>query len=742
MLKRLLFIYLFILIFSKNHAQFLDKKFYLVDSIEKKESNKNDFIIIEQNLKLFKSTTSDTLKLNLLNEIIENCNDESIWPKYNSLMYRMAINLASKEQNTFLKNKFLSKKAQGLNNYGYFIQNYTGKPNGSLKFYKDAAKIQEDIDDKTNLIITNNNIANFLYNGGKILEAIEIYHKTIKLQEEIKDVNGLTPLLNNLGEVYLFLGDTSKAYFYIKRALSTAIQSGDKRIIAQEFQNIGILSKNSGQMDYAFTCLKKALALREQIGDIAGMCKSKINLAVLYIIINNHTLAKQYLTEVEPLVQKTDNLAVKQTYHAALAQLYQSQNQPKEAVKEFEKVLQISQQIGAVQDEVKYGSIILNLYKNLDEPEKELKLFRRLSSLSKKLNSAEVRRNALRRDYEYEYSKKEQDYKIEQALKDEKAKEEKRKQKFITLGISFILLLTLIFSFFIFKAFRSSKQKNIIISEQKKEVENQKHLIEEKQKEIVDSINYAKRIQDILLTNEDIITKNLPDHFIYFKPKDIVSGDFYWAHSVLTETENLFFLAVCDSTGHGVPGAFMSLLNTNFLNEAINEKHIYEPNKVFNYVRTRLINSISKDDQKDGFDGIIICIDKLKNKTTYSASNNSPILVTQQKTLTKLSCDKMPVGKGEREQEFNLYSIEYQKGDSLYLYTDGYADQFGGPGADPSKGLFAGGKKFKYKPLNDLLISISDVPLNKQADILNHKFQDWKGLLEQVDDVCVVGLKL
>jgi len=723
-------------------AQFLDKKFYLVDSIQKKESNKSDFVLIDKYLKDYHASTHDTIKLNLLNEIIERCNDETIWSKYNRLMYTMANELAGEEQNVVLKNSYLSAKSHAINNFGYFIQNYTNKPNEALKFYKEAAQIQETIGDQNSLISSYNNIGNFLYNNGKILEAIDIFQKTIKIHENLKDNTGLTPVLNNLGDIYLFLGDTSKAYIYIKRALASAMQSGDKRIIAQELQNIGILEKNKGRLDYSIKCLKKALAIREEIGDINGICKSKSNLAVMYMINDDYVTAKKYLLEVEKLIPTIDNLAVNELYHSAMSQLYIGLNDTKNAIIELELAIKFAHENGSIQEELKHGLILIVQYQKQNETEKELKLYRYMSSLGKKMNGSEIRRNALRKDYEFEFSKKEQEYKIEQALKDEKAKEEKRKQKLITLGISFILLLALIFAFFIFKAFRSSKQKNIIISSQKQEVEKQKHLIEEKQKEIVDSINYAKRIQDILLTNEDIITKKLPDHFIYFRPKDIVSGDFYWAHSIVNNNEDLFFLAVCDSTGHGVPGAFMSLLNTNFLNEAINEKHIYQPDKVFNYVRNRLIGSISKDDQKDGFDGIIICIDKLNNKITYSAANNAPILITQQKELSKLPFDKMPVGKGEKTSDFSLYTIDYKKGDSLYLYTDGYADQFGGPGSDPSKGLFAGGKKFKYKPLNDLLVSMNDVPLHKQADILNQKFQDWKGLLEQVDDVCILGVRL
>ncbi len=743
MFKKFIYFFLLILICFKNKAQFLDKKIYLVDSLQKKESNKNDFILIENNLKLYRQATADTARLSILNLIIEGCNDENIWPRYNRLMYSMANELYLKEKDPELKKRYLTEKGLALNNYGFYIQNYTKNPERSLALYREAAKALTESDHKIGLVVTNNNIANLLYNNGKISDAIDIYHATIKIQEELKNNTGLTPLLNNLGEVYLFLGDSTKAYFYIQRALSSAIQSGDKRIIAQEFQNIGILARNRHQKEYALSCLKKALSIREEIGDVNGICKSKLNLAVTYMTDNNYVLAKQYLNDVEPEVAKTDNLQVKQSYHFSLAQYYASLNEPLKSIKEFEASLEYSRQGNSIQEEAKTVSILVKMYKDQHMDAKELGAYRRLNEISKQTNSSEVRRNALKKDYEYEFSKKENEIKIEQAIKDEKTKDEKRKQKFITLGISFILLLTLIFSFFILKAFRSSKQKNIIISNQKMEVEKQKHLIEEKQKEIVDSINYAKRIQNTLLANEELLSKNLPNHFIFFKPKDIVSGDFYWANSVVNEEVNLFFLAVCDSTGHGVPGAFMSLLNTNFLNEAINEKHIYEPNRVFNYVRDRLINSISKEEQKDGFDGILICIDRSKNRITYTAANNAPILVKQNKELIKLPFDKMPVGKGEKPADFNLHTIDHNQYDIIYLYTDGYADQFGGPGVDPSKGFLAGGgKKFKYKPLNDLLVSINNVPLNEQSQILEQKFMDWKGGLEQVDDVCIVGIRL
>jgi ligand-binding sensor domain-containing protein/serine phosphatase RsbU (regulator of sigma subunit) len=251
--------------------------------------------------------------------------------------------------------------------------------------------------------------------------------------------------------------------------------------------------------------------------------------------------------------------------------------------------------------------------------------------------------------------------------------------------------------------------------------------IELKQKEITDSINYASKIQSALMPSQKDIESLGSESFIIFKPKDIVSGDFYWAEKI----ENRTYLAVCDSTGHGVPGAFMSLLNINYINKAINELNISEPNEIFNSIRMDLINGISKEGQKDGFDGVLFCFDKKYNEVTYAAANNRPILISNN-AIINLPADKMPVGKGEKENSFSLNKIEPQKGDALYLFTDGFIDQFGGPK----------GKKFMYKQLEEILLSIHHLPFEKQKEILNKKFEGWKGSLEQVDDVCLIGIRI
>ena len=265
------------------------------------------------------------------------------------------------------------------------------------------------------------------------------------------------------------------------------------------------------------------------------------------------------------------------------------------------------------------------------------------------------------------------------------------------------------------------------VKDRTKEIEHQKEIIEEKQKEIVDSINYAKRIQYSLLAHKDFLEEELQEHFVYFHPKDIVSGDFYWATKMGTK----FYIAACDSTGHGVPGAFMSLLNIGYLNEAIKEKGIEKPNEVLNFVRQRLIDNISKEGQKDGFDGILLCIDQQTKKLSYAAANNAPLLV-KKGGYEELVADRMPVGMGERKEDFKLYEINYEKGDLLYLYTDGYADQFGGPK----------GKKYKYRPLNEMLQKMSADKMERQCTALANEFENWRGDLEQVDDVLVIGIRL
>jgi len=230
-------------------------------------------------------------------------------------------------------------------------------------------------------------------------------------------------------------------------------------------------------------------------------------------------------------------------------------------------------------------------------------------------------------------------------------------------------------------------------------------------------------------------TKNF---FILYKPKDIVSGDFYYAlaHKTTTGKNELFYLATADCTGHGVPGAFMSMLGVSSLNEAIIEKNISMPHEVLNDIRNSIIASLnpegSDEEAKDGMD-CVLCAYDFENMKLYIAAANNPLWIVRNGELLEFKPDKMPVGKyGDDLKSFTLQTVDLQKGDIIYSFTDGYADQFGGPK----------GKKFKYKQLEDKLLEHHRLPMEEQKKTLGEIFDNWKGNLEQIDDVLIIGVKI
>lgn len=272
-----------------------------------------------------------------------------------------------------------------------------------------------------------------------------------------------------------------------------------------------------------------------------------------------------------------------------------------------------------------------------------------------------------------------------------------------------------------------------LVKERTQEVVKQKELIEEHQKEIVDSINYAQRIQRSMLSSNEMLDENLKDYFIFFQPKYIVSGDFYWAAPL---ANNQFALVTADSTGHGVPGAIMSMLNISCLKEAVKGNKLTSPSEILNYTRTQIIEHLSNDGSleggKDGMDCSLISFDFANNKLTYAAANN-PVWIVRGKELLEFAPDKMSVGKHDKDTiSFTQHTIDLQKGDIVYTLTDGMPDQFGGQK----------GKKFMYRQLKELLVSIAVLSMPEQKEALKQSFDNWMGTLEQVDDVTLIGVKV
>jgi serine phosphatase RsbU (regulator of sigma subunit) len=408
-----------------------------------------------------------------------------------------------------------------------------------------------------------------------------------------------------------------------------------------------------------------------------------------------------------------------------MAELYNRLSNYKLALHYGYLALHINKEIGNIEQERSSYERIAEAYANTNQFKEAYNNYVLFKNLTDSIFSAENSKRIGDLKTHYEVQKKEAELKAKAEAQEVITIEEEKRQRFVIYAVIGLLIIVLVFAVFMFNRFKvTQKQKEII--------EKQKHLVEENQKEIIDSITYAKRIQQVLLTSEKYIGNYVKEFFVLFKPKDIVSGDFYWA----TYLNNKFYLATADCTGHGVPGAFMSMLGINFLNQIIIEKSGSKPDEILNNLRKEIIEALnpkgSTEKSKDGMDMSLCCFDFYANTLEYASANNG-IYILRNKEVIELKADKMPVGMHTEDiKPFTYNKVQLQQGDVIYTYTDGYPDQFGGPK----------GKKFKYKQFTERLLKISEQSMEVQKETLSKVFDDWKGSLEQVDDVTVIGIKI
>jgi len=322
---------------------------------------------------------------------------------------------------------------------------------------------------------------------------------------------------------------------------------------------------------------------------------------------------------------------------------------------------------------------------------------------------------------------------------------QEQNQRYILYGGILVLFFL---GLFIYRNYRLKKRDHQIIAAQKAEVEIQKELVEEKNKEIIDSINYAKRLQDAIMPSEKKWKSVLANSFILYLPKDIVAGDFYF----LEQDENHLIIAAADSTGHGVPGALVSVVCANALTRSIKEFKLNDAGLILDKTRNLVMETFSTGGKnvKDGMDISLVSLaiqnekqsqEPNKNSNSFStpaftlrwAGANNPLWILRKGAgeIEEIRANKQPIGHTENPQPFTTHKMTLGLGDMIYLFTDGYADQFGGPK----------GKKFKYSSLKELLIQIAQLPLSIQQNRLETIFKEWRNDLEQVDDVCIIGVR-
>ena len=390
----------------------------------------------------------------------------------------------------------------------------------------------------------------------------------------------------------------------------------------------------------------------------------------------------------------------------------------------------------------------------IEQSHRKLKLQKQQMKMqSEKLDSQQVALNTQRAEMEKQRAvleKQKADIEVgEQHILDQKKKinqqlaKIEQQQLVLYLSVIFILLLAGL-GYFIYRSYKIKKQanialeqKNVLIEKQNVEITEQRDVAREQRdriavqkKEILDSIIYARRIQKAILPNIEMIQESLQHFFILFKPRDIVSGDFYWESRVDDE----IIVIAADCTGHGVPGAFMSMLGVTFLNEIVNSKKITKPGKILDLLRDKVINSLNQqydNPLRDGMDISVINYNFSTKQVSFAGANN-PLFLVHEGELTEIKADKMPIALYDKMVSFSSNEVELQQGDCLYIFSDGFVDQFGGPKD----------KKFMKKRFKQLLIDNHNLPMDEQKELLDKAYEEWKGEGEQVDDVLVIGLKV
>lgn len=300
----------------------------------------------------------------------------------------------------------------------------------------------------------------------------------------------------------------------------------------------------------------------------------------------------------------------------------------------------------------------------------------------------------------------------------------------ITIGV-LVLSLVAVLMFML----RKIKRINAELQLQKNEIEQQKNLIEQKNCEITDSINYARKIQDNILLPESKLKQWLPQMFVYFKPKDIVSGDFYW----FSKFENKYVITAIDCTGHGVPGAFLSMVGNTLLHEIVNIKHVFKPDVILTMLHTGIrlaLNQSSEDsDSEDGMDMSLCTVDAKLHRFQFAGAKNN-LYVVQGDKLKILKANYYSIGgrqlRPDMQIEFTCYDFMYDDNTSIYMFSDGYLDQFGGDNNE----------KFNTQRFREMILNNRNLPMEEQKDVLAKTMDKWKGNRQQIDDFLVLGVKL
>jgi serine phosphatase RsbU (regulator of sigma subunit) len=575
------------------------------------------------------------------------------------------------------------------------------------------------------------NIGNVFLRTGEYAKSLDNYIAAEKIYESVNDLKAKIPTLINIGNVYELQNLLDKAYDQYKMALTISKEGEFKDLEAEIYAHLGSLCYAQNNKEKALEYFTLALKTNQEINNVRRIMESLNNVAVIYQELGRYEEALQNfrtdLKYAEKSGIKSDVIAILHN----IALVYKDGKKYSEAIRYLDSSTVLAKKIRDFENLQEIYSTISEVYKAQNDVEKVFE-YLKLSAAAKDSSISQARdKQFIEMSTKYDTEKKEAENKL--------LKTEGEKQRAVTFGIAIGLALVVLLAYFIFRNYKVQQRANVQLEKQNVEIKEQKHIIEEKQKEILDSIAYAKKLQEAILPPVNLMYQQFENMFLYYQPKDIVAGDFYWMETVKIGKEEHTLIAAADSTGHGVPGAMVSVVCSNALNRAVKEFKITEPGEILDKARELVLETFAKSerDVKDGMDISLASIPKARKGDKLEikwAGANNPIYIVSDGAVKEIKGNKFPVGAyvSEQKQNFTTHSIELKKGDRIYLFSDGLVDQFGGPNE----------KKYKAKRMQLKMLESTQMTIEQQKEYLRSDLLAWQGKLEQVDDVLVIGVEV
>lgn len=653
--------------------------------------------------------------------------------------------------------------SRGLTNLGIAYDDLSNYAK-AIEYYEEALVMKIELNDSVGISAIFNNMGEVHKDKGNYVEAIEYYEKSLNIDKSLNDKAGIAICLLNIGKIHFFQKNYDKAGEYYEESLSLAEEIDNKRIIVNDLNNIGEVLIADGKYLLAIVNLEKSIELCNHMGDESEKARAILYLGDVFVELERYSEAiKQYEKAFDIHVKLGEEGKVA-TVNIKIGEALCKTGNYNKAIQFSIKGLQIAQKVGSKDNISKASRVLSKSYAKSLNFKKAYNYSVLYKETHDSIYTIESQKQISTIEHSFELERKQSEIELQDIRLEKQEAEitqQQVKQKAL-LGGFFAVLIIVILA--VLGNIRIRKAKDII-TEQKEEIQvsneslnntneelrvtlemlsHQKEVIEKTNKKITDSIHYAKYIQTAILPQKEKIGKIFNDYFVMYKPKDIVSGDFYWT----TQIDGKTIIAAADCTGHGVPGAFMSILGITFLNDIVNKDSVTKTDIVLNYLRSEIINALKQNnsigEQLDGMDVGLCSIDFSKMNLQFSGAN-TPLYIVRSKEeesisdasmtefndsiLYEIKGDKMPISMYRKMVDFNMVEINLKKGDCLYMFSDGFIDQFGGPDT----------KRFQSKNFKQMLLSNCKKPMSEQKIEIEKVFSSWKHNNEQIDDIMVVG---